>query len=112
MSRARCRLGAALPTDADETERNHDVVSDVDEVLGFESSAQYLAWQIRCEGGTSFSVSPRPWPAHASISGPEKGGGPTESHAYRDAGGAGPLGGRPFPPSRERRRGACRVRAA
>src|SRR2546428_12650938 len=54
----------------------------------------------------------RPYPAHASICGPEKGGGPTESHAFRDAGGAGPLGGRPFPPSRERRRGACRVRAA
>ena len=55
---------------------------------------------------------PAPLDAHASISGPEKGGGPTESHAYRDAGGAGPLGGRPFPPSRERRRGVCRVRAA
>src|SRR2546429_8672990 len=49
---------------------------------------------------------------HASISGPEKGGGPTESQTFRDAGGAGPLGGRPFPPLCERRRGASRVRAA
>src|SRR5688572_6811354 len=34
------------------------------------------------------------FPGRASITGPEKGGGPTDSHAYRDAGGAGPLGGR------------------